>query len=120
MSDEIKERLKETADHCVKSYEAWIKDKKDKGARNALQEAVHEMRKVASRLEIDLAVSERDQMTSNPIPVPPHRDARGRHQKPSNGPDAEENGDNKGNMSEKVSQGMKPRRKPPAKKAAED
>ncbi len=120
MSDEIKERLKETADNCVKSYEAWNKDKKDKGARSALQDAVHEIRKVASRLEIELATSERDQMTSNPIPVPPHRDARGRHQKPDNGPEGEEKGDNKGNMSEKVSQGMKPRRKAPNKTSDED
>lgn len=76
MSSEIKERLKTTSEACLKCYEAWSGNEKDGKAREALQYAIHELRKVASRLEIDLAVSERNQMTQNPIPIPPHRDAK--------------------------------------------
>lgn len=78
--DEIGQRLKESAEACYKSYEAWRKSEKDNGARTALQDAVHELRKIGSRIEIELAVSERNEMAQKPIPIPPHRDARGRHQ----------------------------------------
>jgi len=77
MSAEIKERLKTTSEVCQKCYEAWDGNDKDSKAREALQEAIHELRKVASRLEIDLAISERDQMTQKPLPIPSHRDSRG-------------------------------------------
>lgn len=78
--DEIESRLRETAETCFKSYEAWRKNEKDSTVREALLDAVHELRKVASRVEIELAVSERNEMAQRPIPIPPHRDARGRHQ----------------------------------------
>ena len=78
--DEIEKRLKETSDNCLSAYESWQKDKKDSKAREDLQESVHELRKVASRVEIELAVSERDEMTQKPIPIPPHRDAKRRSQ----------------------------------------
>ena len=110
--DEIDKRLKETSEACLKAYEAWNKDKKDGKAREVLQETVHELRKVASRLEIEVAVSERDEMTQKPIPIPPHRDSgkRGRD-------------DNRGNRAEGGGNGGggKPRsggRKPAPKKAA--
>lgn len=75
----VKERLQATAMTCLESYEAWDKDKKDIGKRETLQEAVHELRKVASRLEIDIAISERDGQ-SKPLPIPSHRSApKGRH-----------------------------------------
>lgn len=74
--ENIKQRLKDTADHCYKCYDAWEDDKKDLKKGEALSDAVHELRKVASRLEIELAVSERDQMKQKPIPIPPHRDAQ--------------------------------------------
>lgn len=77
MSAEIKERLKTTSEACLKCYEAWDGNDKDIKAREALQEAIHELRKVASRLEIDLAISERDQMAQKPLPIPSHRDSRG-------------------------------------------
>lgn len=77
MSAEIKERLKTTSEACLKCYEAWDGNDKDIKAREALQDAIHELRKVASRLEIELAISERDQMAQKPIPIPPHRDSRG-------------------------------------------
>lgn len=88
--DEIEKRLRDTSDTCFTCYEAWLKNKKDPGAREALLEAVHEVRKVASRLEIELAVSERDEMTQRPIPIPPHRDAQRR-------PAQEMSDDNAGN-----------------------
>lgn len=75
MPDEIKERLQKSSETCVQSYEAWRKDEKSLPARESLQEAIHELRKVASRLEIELAISERDQMAQKPIPIPPHRNA---------------------------------------------
>ncbi len=92
--DEIEERLKECAQDCFTSYAAWRANEQDSTAREALQDAVHELRKVASRVEIELAVSERKQMAQKPIPIPPHRDARGRHQAP---PDHED-GDDIGNL----------------------
>lgn len=73
---EIKKRLQESGENCFKCYDAWTKDPKDQAAREALQDAVHELRKVASRLEIEIAVSERDEMASKPIPIPPHRASR--------------------------------------------
>lgn len=78
MPDEIKDRLQKSAETCVKSYEAWRKDEKNIDAREALQETIHELRKVASRLEIELAVSERNQLSQKPIPIPPHRNAKSR------------------------------------------
>ncbi len=73
---EIKKRLQESGENCFKYYDAWTKDPKNPSAREALQDAVHELRKVASRLEIEIAVSERDEMASKPIPIPPHRASR--------------------------------------------
>ena len=74
--DEIKQRLSEAADACIKTYEAWRGKSGDAGAREALQDAVHELRKVAARLEIELAVSDRKQHGNEPIPIPAHRAAR--------------------------------------------
>lgn len=85
--DEIEQRLRESAEICFKSYEAWRANENDSVTREALQDAMHELRKVASRVEIELAISERKEMTQRPIPIPPHRDARGRHQSVSEGED---------------------------------
>lgn len=74
--DEIEQRLKETTDACIKSYEAWRGDQKNEDAREDMAEAIHELRKVASRLEIEIAVSEREQMSNRPIAIPPHRSSR--------------------------------------------
>ncbi|MBP7721836.1 MAG: hypothetical protein KA155_04800 [Alphaproteobacteria bacterium] len=76
--DEIEKRLRETSENCFKSYEAWRKEQKNGPVRESLQDAIHELRKVASRLEIELAVSERNEMAQKPIPIPPHRDAKHR------------------------------------------
>ena len=74
--DEIEKRLSETSEACVKSYAAWRKDPKEGSNREVLMEAVHELRKVAARLEIEIAISERDEMAAKPIPIPPHRSSR--------------------------------------------
>lgn len=74
--DEIKQRLSASSDACIKAYEAWRAKTTDTGARETLQEAVHELRKVAARLEIELAVSDRKAQTSDPIPIPSHRASR--------------------------------------------
>ena len=70
---EIKKRLQESTETCLKCYEAWDADKKNSDARENLQEAIHDLRKVGSRLEIEIAVSERDNMSDKPLPIPPHR-----------------------------------------------
>ncbi len=101
--DEIETRLKEAADDCIKAYESWSGQKKNQEARERLQEATHELRKVAARLEIEIAVSERDDMAQRPIPIPPHRSSTRR---PGGGglPDFiggnSGDEDNTGNMSE--------------------
>lgn len=79
MSDEIQQRLKDSTEKCLKAYEGWRKDEKNAGTREGLQDAVHELRKVASRLEIELAMSDRKNATQKPMPIPSHRDAKGRN-----------------------------------------
>lgn len=78
--DDIENRLREAADNCVKHYAAWQKDKKVGVERDALMESIHELRKVAARLEIDIAISERTEMGSRPLPIPPHRSSNRRAQ----------------------------------------
>lgn len=75
--DEIQARLQETLQNCLKAYVAWVNNKKDAKSQEDLHIAIHESRKVYSRLEIELAISERDQMTSKPLPIPSHRSVRG-------------------------------------------
>lgn len=94
--DEIQTRLKDSSEKCIQAYTAWKDKKSDVELRGALQEAVHELRKVSARLEIEIATSERDQMTQKPIPVPPHRSARRRG--PSQSDDQDDADDSKGNM----------------------
>jgi hypothetical protein len=79
--DEIEKRLREAADNCIKFYTAWQKDKKVGNDRDNLMEAIHELRKVAARLEIDIAISERTEMASRPLPIPPHRSSSRRQQR---------------------------------------
>ena len=86
MTDDIKKRLQDNAEKCVQAYEAWHKNKKDSSAREALQDAIHEMRKVTSRLEIELATSENSE-TQKPMPIPQNRNAKGRGAKSNDGGD---------------------------------
>lgn len=76
--EDIKQRLEETSENCLKGFAGWCANKKDAAAREVLQNAIHELRKVASRLEIELAISERDEMAQKAIPIPPHRASRGK------------------------------------------
>ena len=69
---EIKSRLQEATTACLKDYETWD-GAKNSDNREKLQEAIHDLRKVASRLEIEIAISERDSMSDKPLPIPPHR-----------------------------------------------
>lgn len=78
---DVQQRLKDATENCLSCYAEWTKDKKDSKAREKIMEAVHELRKVAARLEIELAVSERDQMAANPIPIPHHRSSQYRGRK---------------------------------------
>ena len=70
---EVKDRLKEASETCLKSYEAWDGETKTSEPREELQESIHELRKVISRVEIEIAMSERDKTNSKPIPIPSHR-----------------------------------------------
>jgi hypothetical protein len=78
--DDIEKRLRDAVDNCIKHYAAWQTDKKVGVDRDALMESIHELRKVAARLEIDIAVSERTEMASRPLPIPPHRSSSRRPQ----------------------------------------
>ncbi len=72
---EIIDRLKETAAEAVKAFEAWDKKRSDGTLTEAAQEAAHELRKVTSRLEIELVHAERESFSAAPIPLPQHRAA---------------------------------------------
>lgn len=77
------ERLQETAAKCLSSLDSWNKDLKDVTARESLLEAVHELRKVTSRLEIDIAMNDRKVVNAKPLPIPEHKSkARDKNQKP--------------------------------------
>ena len=67
------QRLQEAAAKCLSSLDTWNKDLKDDTAREGLLEAVHELRKVTSRLEIDIAMNDRKAMNAKPIPIPEHK-----------------------------------------------
>lgn len=112
--DEIEKRLRETSDNCFTCYEVWRKDQKSTEAREALQESIHEVRKVASRLEIELAISERDQMAQKPIPIPPHRDSE---RKGRGGDNADDNVGNRQGGGEPASKKPMRSRKGPPKKS---
>jgi hypothetical protein len=114
MTDDIKGRLEDCSKACLESYNAWADNRKDSKASQDLQDAVHELRKIASRLEIELAASERDDNKQKHIPIPSHRDAGGRHQKTD-----EVDGNNAGNSAgpKKAPSVTRSRRRPPVKKA---
>ena len=91
--DEIETRLRDVSDTCLKAYQSWLAAKKDPESREVLQDAIHELRKVSARLEIEIAVSEREEMVQRPIPIPPHRATRKRQNE-------EDEGDSFGNQGE--------------------
>lgn len=76
MTDDIANRLEETTKACLAAYKNWDSKKNDTAALEQLQEATHELRKVASRLEIEMAISERSDLADRPLPIPPHKSSR--------------------------------------------
>lgn len=71
--EDIQERLKSASDACIKALTGWASQKQSVESRETLLEAVHELRKVAARLEIEMAASERAEMSGRPMPIPAHR-----------------------------------------------
>ena len=115
MSDQdTKTRFETTSKDCYDAYVAWIANQKDNDARTDLNEKIHELRKVVSRLEIEVAVSERGNNRQKPIAAPKHRNA-GRAQAPRDAGNSDE-------ASVDVKKGMKrsPRRKTSAAPKAEE
>jgi len=94
--DDIQTRLQETSKNCLQAHEDWVSAKKDSASREKLLAAIHELRKVASRLEIELAVSERNEMTSKPLPIPSHRASLGNANGDEGNMQGGLEGDNKG------------------------
>lgn len=84
--DEIERRLRETSENCLTAYAEWSKARRDFKSREAMAEAVHELRKVSARLEIELAASEREELSQRPIPIPPHRSSQKKSQDEGNLP----------------------------------
>jgi hypothetical protein len=118
--EEIDKRLRDATDACLTAYGEWSASKKNSEAREKLQEAVHELRKVAARLEIEMAVSERDEMASKPLPIPPHRSSKkrpGEYQDfgsdedgPGNAPEGNHGGGGSGAHESGISRTMRRRR----------
>ncbi len=117
----VTDRLKEASADCIKAYDAWANDLKDLSLRETLQGHIHELRKVASRLEIDIAMSERDQMKSKRIPIPPHRSSKpqtGQNEGKNNQTHA--NNDANNEASAEVKKVMRRGRKPKAAAAKDE
>ena len=82
-AEETAMRLQETAAKCLSSLDAWNKDLNNREARETLLDAVHELRKVTSRLEIDIAMNDRKVTNAKPMPIPEHKSkTEKRSQKP--------------------------------------
>ncbi len=84
--DDIEERLRDTSESCFNCYQKWHGNKRDGKLRGDLEDAVHELRKTASRIEIEIAVSEGGSST-NTMKAPNQRNSNG---KPSNKPKPQE------------------------------
>jgi hypothetical protein len=84
--ENIKDRLQETVKICVESHDEWVKDAKNTAARQNLEAAVHELRKVTSRIEIEMAISDRSNSSMKPMPIPPHRASRPKGHKQQEAP----------------------------------
>lgn len=73
--DAVEARLRETARGCLSAYRGW-RQIPSEGTIQSLHDAVHDLRKVLARLEIDMSASRRDEQVMRPIPIPTHRAAR--------------------------------------------
>jgi len=75
--DAVEARLRETARGCLVAYRGWRQTPGEVSVQ-ALNDAVHDLRKVLARIEIDMSASRREEQALRPIPVPAHRAARPR------------------------------------------
>ncbi len=75
--DATEARLRETARACLVAYRGWRQGPGEVSVQT-LNDAVHDLRKVLARIEIDLSTSRREEQGMRPIPVPAHRAARQR------------------------------------------
>ncbi len=75
--DATEARLRETARACLVAYRGWRQGPGEVSVQT-LNDAVHDLRKVLARIEIDLSASRREEQGLRPIPVPAHRAARQR------------------------------------------
>lgn len=75
--DGTEARLRETARGCLVAYRGW-RTTPGETSIQTLNDAVHELRKVLARIEIDMSASRREEQGQRPIPIPPHRAARPR------------------------------------------
>lgn len=73
MIKEALDRLKDLSEHTIATFQAWDKNRAAEDLTEAAQEAVHELRKVAARLEMSLIAAERAGFSQTPIPIPGHR-----------------------------------------------
>lgn len=73
--DAVEGRLRDTARGCLSAYRAW-RQSPGEASLQGLGDAVHELRKVLARLEIDMSASRRNEQATRPIPIPPHRAQR--------------------------------------------
>jgi transposase-like protein len=73
--DATEGRLRETARASLVAYRNWRQTPGEKSIQT-LGDAVHELRRVLARIEIDMAASRRDEQAARPIPIPWHRSAR--------------------------------------------
>lgn len=96
--DEIEKRLSEACESCVSCYSEWRADPRDSKNREKFRDSIHELRKVASRLEIEMATSERDENAQKPIPIPAHRSKRDRGGKRNESPADMPDDDTMGNI----------------------
>ncbi len=78
--DAVEARLRETARGCLVAYRGW-RQAAGETSTQALNDAVHELRKVLARIEIDMSASRREEPGLRPIPVPAHRAARQQQQR---------------------------------------
>lgn len=73
--DATEGRLRETARAALVAYRSWRQTPGEKSIQT-LGDAVHELRRVLARIEIDMSASRRDEQAARPIPIPWHRAAR--------------------------------------------
>ena len=78
--DAVEARLRETARGCLVAYRGW-RQATGEASTQSLNDAVHELRKVLARIEIDMSASRREEQGLRPIPVPAHRAARQQQQR---------------------------------------